>query len=235
VSLFCLIHGSSQNEQGWKLLIPELENRGHQVLTVTLPANEPRAGAMLYADAIVQALDKADCDIGDAVLVAHSASGMFLPIAAARRPINHMVFLAALIPKPGTSIMEQYRAHPEMLNAEWVGKNPMDDDVARRFLFHDCAPDVTDWALTTRELMYAREAMTEVCPLEIWPKVNSSYVVCAEDRTISPSWSRRTAREQLGVEPLELPGGHCPFVSRPAALAEVLARIPLQPAILANV
>jgi pimeloyl-ACP methyl ester carboxylesterase len=174
----------------------------------------------------VDALDQVDCDIRDAVLVAHSASGMFLPIAAARRPINHMVFLAALVPKVGTSIIEQYRADPEMLNPEWIGKNPMNDDVARRFLFHDCSTDVTDWALTTRELMYAREAMTELCPLEIWPNVNSSYVVCAEDRTISPSWSRRTAREQLGVEPLEMPGGHCPFVSRPAALAEVLTRIP---------
>ena len=226
MSLFCLIHGSAQNAQGWNLLIPELETRGHRVLTVSLPPNEPQAGATRYADAIVDALDQADCDIRDAVLVAHSASGMFLPIAAARRPINHMVFLGALVPKLGTSIIEQFRVQPEMLNAEWVGKNPMDDDVARRFLFHDCAPDVIDWALTTRELMYAHGAMTEICPLEIWPNVNSSYVVCAEDRTISPSWSRRTAREQLGIEPVELPGGHCPFVSRPAALAEVLTRIP---------
>ncbi len=227
MSLFCLIHGSSQNAQGWKLLIPELENRGHQVLTVSLPTSEPRASATRYADAIVEALDQADYDIRDVVLVAHSASGMFLPIVAARRPIQRMVFLAALVPKPGTSIIEQFRAHPEMLNAEWIGKNPMDDDVARQFLFHDCAPDVIDWALTTRELMYAQAAMTEVCPLGIWPNVNSSYVVCAEDRTISPSWSRRTAREQLGVEPLELPGGHCPYVSRPAALADVLTRVPI--------
>ena len=227
MSLFCLIHGSSQNAQGWKLLIAELENRGHQVLAVNLPTSDPQASATRYADAIVEALDQADYDIRDVVLVAHSVSGIFLPIVAARRPINHVVFLAALVPKPGTSIIEQFRAHPEMLNAEWIGKNPMDDDVARRFLFHDCAPNVVDWALTTRELMFAQGAMTEVCPLGIWPSVSSSYVVCAEDRTISPSWSRRTAREQLRVEPLELPGGHCPHVSRPAALAEVLTRVPI--------
>jgi hypothetical protein len=26
----------------------------------------------------------------------------------------------------------------------------------------------------------------------------------------------------LGVEPIQLPGGHCPMVSRPAVLAELL-------------
>ena len=33
------------------------------------------------------------------------------------------------------------------------------------------------------------------------------------------------ARERLGVEAIELPGGHCPHVSRPAHLAEVLSTL----------
>jgi pimeloyl-ACP methyl ester carboxylesterase len=227
MSLFCLVHGSSQNAEGWRLLIPELENRGHRVLAVELPKNEPQASAALYADAIIQALDQSDYEMSRAVVVAHSASGMFLPLVAARRPISRMVFLAALVPKPGVSIIEQLRSDPGMLNPEWVGKNPMDDQVARQFLFHDCSPDVVEWALTTRALTYAREAMTEPCPLESWPDVSSSYVVCGEDRTISPSWSRRVARERLGVEPIELPGGHCPYVSRPAELADALTSEPI--------
>lgn len=39
-----------------------------------------------------------------------------------------------------------------MLNPEWVGKDPTkDEQIARRFLFHDCSPEVTAWALTTIE------------------------------------------------------------------------------------
>jgi pimeloyl-ACP methyl ester carboxylesterase len=64
--------------------------------------------------------------------------------------------------------------------------------------------------------------MTETFPLAALPDVPSSYIVCADDRTISPAWSRRTARERLGVEAVELPGGHCPYLSRPAHLADVL-------------
>lgn len=224
MSLFCLVHGSTQNPEGWKLLRPELENHGHNVITVDLPTNEPQSSATRYADVIVQTLDQTHYEMSDVVVVAHSASGMFLPLVAARRPVSHMVFLAALVPKLGTSILEQFRIDPGMLNSEWVGKNPVDDDVARQFLFHDCAPDIIEWALTTRRLMNAQEAMREVCPLDSWPRVTSSYVVCVEDRTISPLWSRQIARERLGIEPIELPGGHCPYVSRPSELADVLIR-----------
>jgi hypothetical protein len=42
---------------------------------------------------------------------------------------------------------------------------------------------------------------------------------------VNPEWSRRIAHERLDAELVELPGGHSPFLSRPAALAEVLHRV----------
>jgi hypothetical protein len=224
MSLFILVHGSVQSAEGWKLLIPELEKRGHMTLTTNLPTTEPQASATRYADVIVQSIDQTDYDLRDMVVVAHSASGMFLPLVAAQRSIGHMVFLAALVPKIGASILEQFRADQSMFNPEWVGKNPVeDDDVARRFLFHDCAPGTIDWALKTRRLMHAKKAMSEVCPLKTWPSVKSSYVVCTNDRVLSPAWSRRVAKERLGSEPIELVAGHCPYVSRPSELADALS------------
>ena len=59
-----------------------------------------------------------------------------------------------------------------------------------------------------------------------YPATPASYILCRDDLAILPEWSRRTAREQLGVEPLELDGDHSPFLSRPAALAEMLAGLP---------
>jgi ubiquinone/menaquinone biosynthesis C-methylase UbiE len=58
--------------------------------------------------------------------------------------------------------------------------------------------------------------------LESWPDVPSSYIVCADDRTATPAWARRAARERLGVETVEIPGGHCPMLSRPTRLAALL-------------
>ena len=48
---------------------------------------------------------------------------------------------------------------------------------------------------------------------------------CLDDRTIAPAWQIRAAREWLNVEPFVLPGGHCPNVSRPEALAKLLDEV----------
>lgn len=228
MSVFCLVNGSTQNPLCWKLLIPELEKHGHRTITPSLPVDEPAASGTRYAEVIAQALADAGDDV---VLVGHSASGMFIPLVPSLRRIRRLVYLAALIPKPGASIRDQLAADPDMLNAQWVatcraGNDPSaNDEVAIKFLFHDCKPEAIDLGLTTRMRMYAEGAMTEIFPLESLPEVSSSYIVCSEDRTISPDWARRTARERLGVEAVELPGGHCPYLSRPLKLADVLIKM----------
>jgi len=208
--------------EGWAA---EFERRGHRTIVPTLPINEPEASALRYAEAIVQTLPD---DAGDVVVVAHSASGLFLPLVPIRRQVRQIVFLAAVIPKIGASLIDQFRAEPHMMNPEWIGKDPTaSEEIAMRFLFHDCSPEIAQWALTTRRLMYAQRAYTELCPLDRWPCVPSAYIVCADDRTVAPAWSKSAARERLGVEPIELSGGHCPHVSRPADLADALLAISL--------
>ncbi len=228
MSIFCLVNGSTQNPLCWKLLIPELEKHGHQTITPSLPVDEPAASGTRYAEVIAQALEDASDNV---VLIGHSASGMFIPLVPGLRPIRRLVYLAALIPTPGASIRDQLTTDPDMLNPEWVatcraGNDPStNDEVAINFLFHDCQPEAINLGLTTRMRMYAERAMTEIFPLKALPEVPSSYIVCCDDRTISPVWSRRTARERLGVEAIELPGGHCPYLSRPLQLADVLTEM----------
>ena len=226
MSSYCLIHSSGQGPEGWRLLVNELERRGHRVLTPALDVSRAADESLLYhAETVVGALEHSGLQPSEVVCVAHSASGMYLPLVADRWPLRRMVFLAALIPRPGLSVMDQFRADPSMFNSAWIGKNPMEDGVALEFVYHDCPPERLDWAMSTRLLFYAKRAMEEPCPLASLPTVPTTYIVCAEDRTITPAWQRRAAREWLGVEPIELPGGHCPNVSRPEALADVLERV----------
>jgi pimeloyl-ACP methyl ester carboxylesterase len=227
MSIFCLVNGSTQNPQCWKMLAPELEKHGHEIITPSLPVDEPKASGTRYAEVIAQALGDSSDDV---VLVGHSASGMFIPLVPGLRPIRQLVYLAALIPKPGASIRDQLTTDPDMLNPEWVatcraGNDPStSDEVAIEFLFHDCQPEALSLGMSTRMRMYAEKALTEIFPLKALPDVPSSYIVCSGDRTISPDWSRRMARERLGVEAVELPGGHCPYLSRPVQLADALVR-----------
>jgi hypothetical protein len=225
MTTFCLIHGSGQGPEGWRLLKDELERRGHRVLAPAFDMSARDQGAAWHADTLVATLRGSGHDPTDAVCVAHSASGMYLPLVAERWPPRRMVFLAALIPRPGISVIEQHRADPSMFNPAWIGKDPRADEVALEFVYHDCPPGRLAWALSTRVFFYAKRALEEPCPLEKWPDVPATYIACADDRTIAPAWQRRAAREWLGVEAVELPGGHCPHVSRPEALADVLEGI----------
>jgi pimeloyl-ACP methyl ester carboxylesterase len=219
MSLFCLVHGSTQNTSGWDLLALELARLGHESMRAALPTDCPGASATVYADAIAGSLNG-----DDAIVVAHSASGAFLPLVPSRHKIRRMVFLGAIVPQPGTSIIGQIQADPTVLNPAWIGKDPTKDEkLAREFLFHDCSEEVYRWALTTRALTLARQAMIEICPLTEWPGVPASYIVCSEDRTIQPQWQRKIAREFLNVEPFEIAAGHCPHVSRPVELARILS------------
>ena len=101
----------------------------------------------------------------------------------------------------------------------------MDESVALEFVYHDCPANRLEWAMSTRVFFYAKKAMEEPCPLQAWPAIPASYIACRDDRTITPAWQMRAARERLNVEPHVLPGGHCPNVSRPEALAELLVEI----------
>lgn len=223
MSVFGLVHGSTQDASGWARLVPELERRGHGAVCVDLPPDEPDASGSRYAQAIAEALRNS----GEApIVVAHSVSGIFLPLLPEYCPVSRMVFLAAFVPEIGKSPMQQLQASPEMFWPDWIGKDPTKDDaVAVQYLFHDCDPETAAWALTTRRLTHARRALTEACPLRSWPDIPASYVLCREDRTLRPDFWRKQARKQLGIDPIELAGGHCPHVSRPRELADMLSTL----------
>ena len=222
MSAYCLIHSSGQGPDGWKLVAQELERRGHRVLTPAFCIERSDEGLLWHTQTVLEALERSGLPPKDLICVAHSAGGMYLPLVAERWPMHRMVFLAAAVPRPGISMRDVFRSDPSMFNPAWIGQNPMDEGVALEFVFHDCPPERLEWALSTRVYFYAKRAMEEPCPLNSWPVVPASYIVCTEDRTITPAWQRKVAREWLGVESIEIPGGHCPNISRPEVLADVL-------------
>ena len=58
-----------------------------------------------------------------------------------------------------------------------------------------------------------------------WRKVPSTYVVCSEDRALPPGLQREMAANAGTV--VEWPTDHSPFLTRPAAIADlVCARMP---------
>ncbi len=221
-----LVHGSYHGAWCWDLLRPELERLGHRVITPELPVSDPALGAADYARAVIDAM-RAD---HPAVLVGHSMSGLVLPLVAELQPVHAMVFLASFLPMPGLSANEQRAREPidgrvPPTTPEWTH---LGDDVwmvgprtATELFFDDVPAELAAWAVD-RLRPQAYRVMNEPSPLAAWPAVPSRVIACADDRAINPEWMRSSARERLGVEALEIAGGHSPFLTRPAELAAVI-------------
>jgi pimeloyl-ACP methyl ester carboxylesterase len=228
VATFGLVHGAGHGAWCWERLIPELETRGHQAVAMDLPCEDPAAGCVRYAQVVDRAIPPAE----DLVLVGHSLAGLTIPLVAARRPVRRLVFLCALVPLFGRSLTEQVAAEPEMYHPVGLGHpgritDPdgttwfRDEAAARDIFYNDCAPEDARWAFA-RLRRQAVAPRREPCPLSAWPPGERTYILCREDQAVSPDWSRRAARQRLGVEAIELDGSHSPFLSRPAGLAAVL-------------
>jgi hypothetical protein len=154
-------------------------------------------------------------------------------LVAAFHPVARLVFLAAFVPRPGVSANEQRRAEsidrrPPPSIAEWtdLGRNvwTIGPNTARELFFHDVAPDVAERAID-RLRAQAYDVFDEPSPLDRWPAVPASSVVCRDDRSVNPDWSRTAARSRLGAEPVDLDGGHSPYLTRPAEPAAVLSTL----------
>jgi hypothetical protein len=92
--------------------------------------------------------------IAAAVVLAHSGAGPLLPATARALDARHQVWLAAWVPDPEASFVEDTNRHAQAaFNPDWIGKDPTEDDaVAAAFLYHDADDTMLDWALSTRRL-----------------------------------------------------------------------------------
>ena len=228
MTTFALVHGAWHGAWCWARLVPALEAHGHSVITVDLPSDDPAKGSDDYAAVVVDRLETHGS--GDVVVVGHSSAGLTIPLVAARIAVSRLVYLCALVPVPGASFIDQLRTE-DVVDRGYMGglgaadadglRGWADERLARDYPYADCEPEVAADAIV-RLRPQAQSPYVEPCPLAAFPGTPATYVVCTEDRLVKPEWSRSVARERLGADLVEMPGGHSPFLSRPGHLAGVL-------------
>jgi pimeloyl-ACP methyl ester carboxylesterase len=233
MATFILVHGAWHGAWCWDLLIPELERRGHRAIASDRPIDEPTASGMMHAETVLRDVP----DVTDELLVVgHSEGGLIAPLIATLRPVRRIVYLAGLIPtlrmsasayfasaSPRVSTPGYQRHYGSRQIARPDGSSSWPEDAAIEAFYHDCPPDQARWA-ASRLRLHTWTVSNEVCPLDSMPATETASILCREDRVINPEWSRHVARERLGVDALEMPGGHSPFLSRPSELADLLVQ-----------
>jgi len=217
-----LVHGTTQTSAGFARLRDALRRRGHRPLTVDVPSGTG-AGSVEHADLLAAQLP---ADLDRPVVAAHSAGGLLLPALAARLDSDHQVWMAAVVPDfaGGRGFRAELRADPAaVVDPEWIGVDPAADHAAAaRFLFHDADPATLREALATVAVCDLATVYAEDPPLDPAARP-STYLLPTGDRTLRPSWMAAAARERLGVEPVELPGGHNNHVAHAEEVAAAIS------------
>jgi pimeloyl-ACP methyl ester carboxylesterase len=223
MSTFVLIHGAGDVGWYWHLVEAQLRKHGHDVVAPDLPCDDDSAGLKEYADTVVQAIGHRK----NLIVVGQSFGGFTAPLIAERLPIDALVLVAAMIPKPGESAAELWETtgYGEAMReqAERDGGLTGNDD-PRVLFYHDVPRELTEEAFR-RERKQSSTPSAAPWPLEAWPSVRTHFVLCTEDRIFPSDWLRRVVRERLDITPDEIAAGHCVALSQPEALANMLLKI----------
>ena len=244
-----LVHGAWGGAWIWRRVLGPLRAAGHAVHAVTLTGDGERAhlrtqlpagGITLqtHIDDVVGLIEAEE--LSDLVLVGHSYGGMVVTGAAdrlsARDPaaIRQLVYLDAMIPLPGEGWGQQHS--PEVVAERTAA--------AHANAYALPPPDPAGFGLsgTDRDWLLRRQVPHPFGPhphgpyrepLDYdgarWQRLSRHFIDCNEPAYPTISAMRGRARTLSGFTVHEMATGHCPMVSEPAALVQLLLAIAAQP------
>jgi pimeloyl-ACP methyl ester carboxylesterase len=226
-----LVHGAWHGAWCWEHVVPLLDDVGVPSIAFDLPGHgasaEPLSDLAGDACALRGVLD----DLDDTVVCGHSYGGAVVSEGAADHPAaRHLVFLAGFPLAVGESCSNAAQGEvPEgvgrtdlasALISTGEGTTTLDPERALSALYADCATD----AAAKASARLGPQSWTElqgVATRAAWEGTPSTYVVCTEDRAVSPALQHALARRCTRT--VEWPTSHSPFLSRPQLVADLLA------------
>lgn len=228
-----LVHGAWGGAWIWRRVLAPLRAAGHAVHALTLTGDGDRAHLRRpeislsdHVRDVVAAIEAEE--LQDLVLVGHSYGGMVITGAAdqllAQDPkrLRRLVYVDAMVPVPGEGWGAGHP--PEIVQARLAAARANDNALP--------PPDPADFGLQgeDRDWLLRRQVphpfgMYRV-PLDFdgerWARVPRTFVDCRSPAYPTIDAMRRRVREQGDWTLRELDTGHCPMVSAPQALVDLL-------------
>lgn len=213
-----LVHGAFADASCWSKVIPDLEDDGYNVIAVQNPLTT-------FTDDVATTRRVIDAQGGPVVAVGHSYGGAVITTAAAGASnVKALVYVAAFAPDAGEAVGPLLEKYPSKIGTALVPD-------AAGFLYIDrakfkeaFAADVTD---RERRVMAATQkpingaTFGQVFEAPAWKEIPSWYLVASQDQAINPELQRLFAK-RMGATTHEVAASHVPFVSKPAAVVDVI-------------
>jgi len=211
MATYVLVHGAGSDAWYWHLVAPRLRALGHDVVAPDLPCDDDAAGLEEYVRVTLDAIGNRRRDL---VVVAQSLGSFTGTLVCDRVPVQLLVLVAAMVPRPGEAPGEWWA------NTGHEFPDPFDPEVV---FLHDVPADVAA-ASAAHVREQSGTPMEKPWPLAAWPDVPTRFLLCRDDRFFPAEFQRRVVRDRLGIVPDEMSGGHLPALAHPDELVGWLER-----------
>lgn len=212
-----LVHGLFADGSSWLEVIPYLQGRGLNVVSVQNPLTS-------LDDAVAacnRALDRQD---GPTVLAGHSFSGMIVTEAGVHPKVSALAYVAARAPDADedyTALAAKYPKPPASAGIVFDGD---EGRLSEEAFVRDFAPDLPQskaLALYAVQWPFRKSLTAARTTRAAWRSKPSFYAVSSQDRVIDPELQRFMAK-RMGAKVLELAASHVSLLSRPREVANLI-------------
>jgi pimeloyl-ACP methyl ester carboxylesterase len=215
-----LVHGAWADGSSWSKVILLLEKKGYNVTAAQIPLTS-------LADDISVTQRLLSARKEPTILVGHSYGGAVITGAANDAPhVKALVYITAFGLDAGESLDSLSKQGPPPAGASAVEADDKGYLWINREKFHRAfAADATNdeasvMAAVQKPLHVSGFTGEEVVPA--WKTIPSWYLVCTDDQMIPPPAQEFMAK-RMGATVKSVASSHCPFVSHPEAVADIIA------------
>ena len=215
-----LVHGGFVDGSGWQGVYDILKKDGYNVTVVQNPTTS-LADDVAFTKRVVAAQS------GQVLLVGHSYGGVVITEAGNDPKVAGLVYIAAFAPDKGESVQSLIK-NPAP-GAPVPPILPPQDG----FLLLDQAKFAASFAadvderkasfMAASQVPWGVNALTGEVSTPAWKTKPSWYLVATDDKMIPPP-AQRAMAARAGARVTEVPGSHAVYVSRPQAVAAVIAK-----------
>ncbi|MEU9057295.1 alpha/beta hydrolase [Streptomyces sp. NPDC048384] len=214
-----LVHGLWVDGSNWALVARELMDRDHSVTVVQLPLSSLADDTAVVQRALAQ-------QNGPIVLVGHSYGGAVISAAShGTEQVVALVYVAAVAIGPGETPNEvlQHYAPSEGLRATVTDGDGYITLDPERFpeLFAGDVPRRQAEVLAVSQGPAASACLSRSVEEVGWRERPSWYVVCAQDRIVTPEAQQGIA-DRIGAKVLTSEASHAVALSRPGDVVKAI-------------
>jgi pimeloyl-ACP methyl ester carboxylesterase len=186
-----------------------------------MPYDDPGTG---FEERIGPALRAVESVSGPVVVVGHSVSSGYAALVAQATPGSLLVHLCPRLGpfSPPAGAPSTFRKGFPFPPRNEEGAMVWETEKAIDAMYPRLPPET---GRTMAERLRPAAPPAGEYPLPGHPDVPTVLIYAADDEIFEPAWERFMARELLGIEPIEIPGGHFPMVEDPESLADLLDRL----------